>query len=354
MDRRTAREHVRVARRLAGWPKVSEALALGQLSYGQVREIARAEECEDETELLRLARGSTVREIERRVRQLRSSKSADLDAANRGRAKRRVSYFFDEVGSVHLFARLPAEEGAAVIEAVETRAGELAGAPDDPSRPVDWSRPPIRARRADALVDLVTGGGASTHLVLHADPEALACQAEHDQPHAGDVLYLQDGPAIPSELARRLTCDCKISLSDLNYGRTQRLVTAHQRTALERRDGRVCSFPGCDRTHGLQAHHLKHWSHGGSTDLENLALLCHAHHHLLHEGRFTVRRRQDGALAFADPHGHEIHTLASRAPLALTAPVPSDDCRTLDTNTGSPVAGPSVRSIFRPARFVRS
>jgi hypothetical protein len=26
-----------------------------------------------------------------------------------------------------------------------------------------------------------------------------------------------------------------------------------------------------------------------------------AHHHLLPEGRFTVRRRQDGALAFADP-----------------------------------------------------
>jgi hypothetical protein len=298
---------------------VSEALALGQISYGQVREIARAEDGEAETELLRLARGRTVREIERRVRQLRSSKSADLDVANRGRAKREASYVSDEIGSVLLFARLPAEEGAAVIEAIEARAEDLTGTPDDPSRPAGWSRSPIRARRADAVVELITGGGASTHLVLHADPQALACQAEHDQPRAGEVLYLQDGPAIPSELARRLTCDCKISLSDLNYGRAQRLVTGHQRTALERRDGRICAFPGCDRTHGLQAHHLQHWTHGGSTDLENLALLCHAHHHLLHEDRFTARRRQDGALAFADPRGHEIHTLTNRAPPALTA-----------------------------------
>lgn len=179
--------------------------------------------------------------------------------------------------------------------------------------------PAVAARRADALVELVTGGGATTHLVLHADPDALACRAERAERRGGETLYVRDGPAIPSALARRLTCDCQVSLKDLNHGRAQRLVTARQRAALELRDGRVCAFPGCDRTHGLHAHHLTHWIHGGRTDLDNLAFLCTAHHHLIHEGRFSARRRRDGTLAFADPRGHEIHTLPSRAGPHLAA-----------------------------------
>jgi hypothetical protein len=319
MDRRTARDYVRVARRLTRWRKVSEALALCQISYSQVRAICRADESEDETELLRVARGRTVRQIEQHVRQLRSSQSAEIDAANRGRAKRYVTYFHDEIGSVHFFGRLPAAQAAAFVEAIETGAEAITGSPDDPACPAGWSRPPLAARRADALIELLTGGGAITQLVLHADPEALACQAEHDEQRAGNVLYLRDGPAIPSALARRLTCDCRVSFNDLNYGRARRLVTARQRAALELRDGRVCAFPGCECTHGLQAHHLTHWSHGGRTDLINLALFCSAHHYLLHEGHFTVRRRKDASLAFADPRGHEIHTLPRRASPALAA-----------------------------------
>lgn len=318
MNKRTAREYVRIGRRLARWRRVAEAFALRQISYCQVREITRAEECEDETELLRAARGMTVRQIERHVRQLRSSRSADLDAANRGRAKRQINYFYDEVGSLHVFGRLPADQAAAFVEAIESAAEELAGTRDDPACPAGWSRPGAPARRADALLNLVTGGGASTNLVLHADPEALACQAERAEQRAGNVLYLDNGPAIPSALARRLTCDCSISFNDLNHGRARRLVTARQRAALELRDGRICAFPGCDRAHGLHAHHLTHWIHGGRTDLDNLALLCTAHHHLLHEGSFTARRRRDGTLTFADSRGHEIHALPSRAP-ALVA-----------------------------------
>ena len=319
LDKRTAREYVRVAKRLTQWRKVAEALALRQLSYCQVRELTRAPDSENEAALLSFARGSTVRQIETHVRQLRSSQSADLDAANRGRAKRALHYRYDEIGSLHFFGRLPADQGAALVEAVETAAAEIRGNYDDPACAPGWSRPGIAARRADALVELVTHGGTVSHLVLHADPVALACEAQRDEPRVGEVLYLQDGPAIPSETARRLTCDCYLSLADLDHGRERRLVSSRQRRALERRDGRVCAFPGCDRTHGLQGHHLTHWTHGGRTDLDNLALFCDAHHHLLHEGHFTARRRNNGTLAFADPRGHEIHAFASRASPALGA-----------------------------------
>jgi Domain of unknown function (DUF222)/HNH endonuclease len=70
----------------------------------------------------------------------------------------------------------------------------------------------------------------------------------------------------------------------LEVGRATRVVSAAQRTALAVRDG-GCRFPGCDRPPAwCEAHHLRHWLHGGPTDLGNLVLLCRAHHRAVHEG----------------------------------------------------------------------
>ena len=54
---------------------------------------------------------------------------------------------------------------------------------------------------------------------------------------------------------------------------------------LERR----CAFPGCEARAFLQAHHIWHWEDGGPTDLDNLTLVCHFHHKLLHEFGWGVR-----------------------------------------------------------------
>lgn len=40
--------------------------------------------------------------------------------------------------------------------------------------------------------------------------------------------------------------------------------------------------------------------------MENLALLCRHHHGLLHEGGFTLERRDDGKLLFFRPDGRYI------------------------------------------------
>jgi hypothetical protein len=60
----------------------------------------------------------------------------------------------------------------------------------------------------------------------------------------------------------------------LDVGRTSRVVTPAQRTALAVRDGGWV-FPDCPRPLAwCEAHHLIHWLDGGPTDLANLALLC--------------------------------------------------------------------------------
>jgi hypothetical protein len=88
----------------------------------------------------------------------------------------------------------------------------------------------------------------------------------------------------------------------LEVGRTSRVVLAAQRNALTVRDG-GCVFPGCQRPPAwCEAHHLRHWLHGGPTDLANLALLCRAHHRAVHEGGWRLARGPDGQITAAPPH----------------------------------------------------
>jgi hypothetical protein len=65
LDPRTAREHVRVARRLAELPLIRAAFARGQLSYAKVRALTRVAEERFEEELLQLAFAMTAAQLER-------------------------------------------------------------------------------------------------------------------------------------------------------------------------------------------------------------------------------------------------------------------------------------------------
>jgi predicted restriction endonuclease len=38
----------------------------------------------------------------------------------------------------------------------------------------------------------------------------------------------------------------------------------------------------------LHGHHIQHWLHRGETSVDNLVMLCSRHHHLVHEGGFTL------------------------------------------------------------------
>jgi hypothetical protein len=98
-----------------------------------------------------------------------------------------------------------------------------------------------------------------------------------------------------------LLCDTKLAAlitgphdTPLNLGREKRTATRAQRTALRVRD-RGCIFPGCDRPpHWCDAHHITYWDNGGLTDLRNLALLCRAHHRLIHKPNWAIRIDDDG------------------------------------------------------------
>jgi hypothetical protein len=102
------------------------------------------------------------------------------------------------------------------------------------------------------------------------------------------------GP-LSRETSRQLACDCLLTAivmdengNPLNLARTARTVTAKQKRALTARD-HGCAFPGCGKPAAwTEGHHIRHWTDGGPTDMNNLVLLCGFHHRLLHHSDWEV------------------------------------------------------------------
>ena len=78
---------------------------------------------------------------------------------------------------------------------------------------------------------------------------------------------------------------------------------------------RGCVFPGCRHTRFLHCHHIEHWLHGGETRVENLVMLCSFHHHLVHEGGWTIRRNEDDGFRFRPPEGKPLDRNPSPEPV---------------------------------------
>jgi Domain of unknown function (DUF222)/HNH endonuclease len=74
------------------------------------------------------------------------------------------------------------------------------------------------------------------------------------------------------------------------YSATHRTFTENQRLALHALDG-GCTFPHCTAPPGwCQVHHLKPWSQGGATSLDNATLVCsYDHTHRIAQGWSATR-----------------------------------------------------------------
>ena len=104
-------------------------------------------------------------------------------------------------------------------------------------------------------------------------------------------------------------CDARVQtvLEDdratpLRLGRMSREPSASMIRLLRYRDTE-CTFPSCGARRFTQAHHIAWWSRGGTTDLENLILLCSFHHRLVHEHGWSVQRDADGTVRWFHPDG---------------------------------------------------
>jgi len=71
------------------------------------------------------------------------------------------------------------------------------------------------------------------------------------------------------------------------------LATAEHRVAIEAMQA-TCAHPDCTATiDDRHIHHVTAWRPGGRTDLADLAPVCEPHHHLIHEGGWTLTMTPD-------------------------------------------------------------
>lgn len=89
----------------------------------------------------------------------------------------------------------------------------------------------------------------------------------------------------------------------LDLGRSSRHGTGPQYRALVARDGR-CRWPGCTIPAAwCDIDHLRPWELGGTTDLDNLWLLCTAHHSEKHRAGTTCTGSTNGSVIIDLPNG---------------------------------------------------
>ena len=172
---------------------------------------------------------------------------------------------------------------------------------------------------ADALVDMADRSLGAAAARPHRDRHVVVVHLRGDDHGPAAGLHL--GPPLPDALRRLLGCDGRVRpLAEvagvaLSVGRTQRIVPERTRMAVEDRDG-TCRVPGCERTRGLQVHHVTHWEDGGATDTANLVALCSRHHRLHHLGQLGIAGNADdrGGMEFTDSKGRRLTGCGRPAP----------------------------------------
>ena len=312
-----AREKVRVARALENLAKVSAAMASGRLSYSKAREITRVGNAANEDYLLSIAEHGTAAHVERLVRAYRRCQEAEeLSREQRQQQRRRVSFRYDDDGSLILTCHLPAEVGALVMKALDLA---IEGLPVHDDVPAGTSRRvvPFSARRADALARVAESFLA--HDVLES-PARIGSRSWCTSPprlFAGRRRLLRNRARpfhrcrdrAPLLLRRqRRYAHRRRRRRPLNVGRKTRTVSAPLRRLLTARD-KGCRFPGCCNARYIDMHHIKHWANGGETKLSNLISLCRFHHRAVHEGGFNVEMLDDGVLRVVRPDGRPLDSV---------------------------------------------
>ena len=306
-----AREKVRVAHALKILPMIATAFSTGELSYSKVRPLTRVASMDNEESLLAFALKTTASRVEERCRELRCGRVDSVGEARRAHSSRSLRVFRNaERGSMSITVELPLETGELLEKALDrARDTRVANTPDG----IDecWS-----TLQADALVTI-----ANAYLSGSAEPSACTADNYLVTVHV-DQTALANGDgrsSLPIESVKRLCCDGDTIVivendegEPLSVGRKTRTVPTAIKRALQARD-KVCVFPGCHHKRFVDAHHVKHWSAGGETSLDNLLLLCSHHHQLVHEGGFCIERDYQNRWFFKRPDGRAVPSCGYRA-----------------------------------------
>jgi hypothetical protein len=293
----SAADRLRVGEQLESLPKLAAALASGEIGFQAASVLSHLrdklgdkKDRFNEDEMLGFAREFSVSGLRRLCAYAWHVADPDgfFNEAEENFSRRRLHISQLPDGMYAVDGLLDPETGASLKTAAEGLA-KRQGPEDDRSH---------SQRMHDAVGEIVNHAlgqgtlprrhGVKPHINLTTTIEGL--KNEVGAPPAELELSLP----ISTRTLERISCDCAMSrvlLADstvIDVGRATRVVSAPTMRALRVRD-KGCRFPGCDRQVDWSSpHHIIHWARGGPGNLQNLVLLCHYHHRLVHEGGWQV------------------------------------------------------------------
>ncbi len=204
-------------------------------------------------------------------------------------------------GMYHLSGQLDPIRGTTVVNALGTLTDRLVATANDDRRgaglgfaPLDGGRverDQYTAQALTMLAETTLAGSGRPSITVIADAQTLA-GGHHDH----TVAETSDGVPVPPPTLARLCCNAVFRAiavdpltQRLDVGREHRLATAPQRAALRAMHS-SCFVDQCSTPFDqCEVHHILEWEAGGPTDLDNLVPVCWRHHHLVHEGGWSIQ-----------------------------------------------------------------
>ncbi len=241
-------------------------------------------------------------------------------------AERQVRMWAEDDGMASVKLYTSADEAQRLWTAVDAHACALKDSDD--VRTADQ-------KRADVLADLAA-------LALHNAPVKWQGRKPAVQVAVAlsTLLGLDEQPGdlagygpIPAGMARRMAADSSGTWTRLITDPRGRLLDYEQTTyrapaPLREHvlaEARTCTFPGCRRPpRKNDLDHILEWDYGGHTSAKNQHPPCERHHLIRHDGRWTIRRHDDGTITWTTPTGRAFDRPPYQHPVDTTSATQPD------------------------------
>jgi hypothetical protein len=265
-------------------PGLDDAVRAGELSGPKLNELAKAATPENEKRLREAAKRENFKQLKRTcAKEKAKARTEDQEAARHERIHKERFHksWTDDDGAYRYEGRTTAAVGARLEAAIAAEADRVFKEAYAQGR-----REPSCAYKADAVANLICGGGAKvdTTVVIRVDESRLRgedgfCEATG----TGAVPVSEAIGAILAGAFVKVVAHKGLDTSKVAHA--GRHIPAELKTAILERDGYTCVRPGCGATSHLEIHHYRvDHARGGPAAYWNLCSACPHDHDLLTHG----------------------------------------------------------------------
>lgn len=265
----TAREWIRVGRKLRSLTVIADLFEADELSYSKVRALSRVATPRNEHQLAAIAVDVPAGALPRAIAAWLHRNSDDQELERMQQEQRSVTWRNEPDGMVTFTARLPPLVAGVLISQLTTH---VMSTRPNAANIEQW--PSLAQQHADALTHLLREGAGdlTAEVIVHVREDGAA---------------LDDGTALPMSAVERIAPAAFIRAlvhdagnRPINASAKRRHPSARQKRVVKERD-RVCV--DCGTTTLLEYDHVPDFAQTGHTVVEELQLRCAPCHQRRHD-----------------------------------------------------------------------